>query len=61
MSSNLETSQDTLSSHKQTAVAMSSINQFVAACEHKNAVEVERMLDEGVDMNARNTGGWPGL
>ena len=30
-------------------------------CEHNNAVEVERTLDEGVDINVRNTGGWPGL
>ena len=30
-------------------------------CEHNNAVEVERMIDAGVDMNARYTGGWTGL
>ena len=27
-------------------------------CVHNNFVEVERMLDEGMDVNARNTGGW---
>ena len=30
-------------------------------CVHNDVVEVERMLAEGVDMNARNTGIWPGL
>ena len=30
-------------------------------CGHKIAVEVERMLAEGVNVNARNIGGWPGV
>ena len=30
-------------------------------CVHNNAREVDRMHGKSVDVNARNTGGWPGL
>jgi ankyrin repeat protein len=40
---------------------MSHINQFVNVCTHNNAREVKRLLGEGLDVNARNTQGWPGL
>ena len=30
-------------------------------CVHNNAVEVERIPGEGVDVNGRKTGGWQGL
>ena len=40
---------------------MSDITKFVNACRDNNVSRVRQMLSAGMDVNARNIDGWPGL